>query len=353
MENAAIGLRKSLSEAGSDSIGLFYYAGHGLEMGGVNYLIPADANIPDGFFLRERAFSVQVMLDMLNSSSNALNIVVLDACRDFPAAWSRSLGRGLAIVTNPPANHIIMYATGAGSVAIDGQGRNGLFTSHLINNLIQPLDVNEIFRRTMGDVARASNNEQRPALYTDFAEALFFGEQPALSSQMQPLQPVPAQPIYIYQNAPDPEAWKNKWVYIGAVAGGGMTNAAYRDESIDPNQGMMSFGFLAEFNILPFFAMEVNGFLGSYGKTLSFLPILAKAGYRFNKIEAFFDIGFTIYGGFTVGGTFGVNLGPGVLFTKVIAIPVAISSSNDQVDLNSAYIGLIGYKVGFADKRKK
>ena len=86
MENAAIRLRNNLSEAGTSSIGLFYYAGHGLEMGGANYLIPADANIPDGFFLCERAFSVQVMLDMLNSSNNALNIVVLDACRNFPAA---------------------------------------------------------------------------------------------------------------------------------------------------------------------------------------------------------------------------------------------------------------------------
>ena len=154
MENAAIRLRSNLSEAGSNSIGFFYYAGHGLEMGGVNYLIPSDANIPDGFFLRERAFSVQVMLDMLNSSNNSLNIVVLDACRDFPATWSRNLNRGLAIVVNPPANHIIMYATGAGAIAIDGQGRNGLFTSHLLNNLQQPFDVNEIFRRTMGDVAR-------------------------------------------------------------------------------------------------------------------------------------------------------------------------------------------------------
>ena len=177
MENAAIRLRNRLSEAGNNAFGFFYYAGHGLEMGGVNYLIPADANIPDRNFLRERAFSVQVMLDMLNDSRNSLNIVVLDACRDFPAAWSRSLNRGLAIISNPPANHIIMYATGAGQVASDGVGRNGLFTSHLLNNLRQPNDVNEIFRRTMVDVANASNNEQRPALYTDFGRNVFFGSQ--------------------------------------------------------------------------------------------------------------------------------------------------------------------------------
>jgi len=117
------------------------------------------------------------MLDMLNESRNALNIIVLDACRDFPAAWSRSLNRGLAIISNPPANHIIMFATGAGQVASDGMGRNGLFTTHLLNNIRQPNDVNEIFRRTMVDVATASNNMQRPALYTDFGRSLFFGQQ--------------------------------------------------------------------------------------------------------------------------------------------------------------------------------
>jgi len=173
MEDAAIGLRNSLSTAGNDSIGLFYFAGHGLEMNGVNYLIPANANIPDRNFLRERAFSVQIMLDMLNESRNSLNIIVLDACRDFPAVWSRSLNRGLAFITNPPANHIIMFATGAGQVASDGIGRNGLFTTHLLNNLRQPDDINEIFRKTMLDVSDASRNEQRPALYTDFGRNLF------------------------------------------------------------------------------------------------------------------------------------------------------------------------------------
>ena len=84
------------------------------------------------------------------------------------------------MITNPPANHIIMYATGAGSVASDGgTGRNGLFTGHLINNLRQPIEINEIFRRTMVDVANASNNEQRPALYTDFGQVAYFGSVPA------------------------------------------------------------------------------------------------------------------------------------------------------------------------------
>ena len=191
MENATIRLKNRLTEAGNNAIGFFFYAGHGVEMGGINYLIPSDANIPDRNFLRERAFSMQIMLDILNDSRNALNIIVLDACRDFPAAWSRSLNRGLAIVSNPPANHIIMYATGAGSVANDGTGRNGLFSSHLLSNLKQPgMEINEIFRRTMGDVARASNNQQRPALYTDFSDTVYFNS--AMASPPPESIPAPA-----------------------------------------------------------------------------------------------------------------------------------------------------------------
>jgi len=196
METAAVRLRNRLTEAGNDSVGFFFFAGHGVEVGGVNYLIPADANIPDRNFLRERAFSVQVMLDMLNDSRNALNIVVLDACRNFPAVWSRTVNRGLSVIANPPANHIIMYATGAGTVAADGTGRNGLFTGHLLHNMRQPgIEVSDVFRRTMRDVADASNNQQRPALYTDFARAVYFGSQPAPVAAIPPpaqVTPAPA-----------------------------------------------------------------------------------------------------------------------------------------------------------------
>jgi len=183
MEDAVIKLKNRLTGAGNGAYGFFYYAGHGVQIDGINYLIPSNANIPDRSFVRERAFSVQIMLDMLNESKNALNIIVLDACRNLPTNWSRSLSRGLTVVSNPPANHIVMYATGAGKEAADGIGRNGLFTTHLLKNLqTDGIDVNEVFRRTMGDVNRVSNGEQRPALYTDFSEPVFLGSRPATPS---------------------------------------------------------------------------------------------------------------------------------------------------------------------------
>jgi formylglycine-generating enzyme required for sulfatase activity len=178
MENAAVRLKNQLA-ANSNAYGFFYYAGHGIQWQGENYLIPVDANIPESDFLRQRAVSVQTILDMLNKTKNSLNIVILDACRNFPAVWSRSTDRGLAVV-NPFTDSIIMFATGAGKTASDGAGRNGLFTDNLLRNLKTPgIEVKDLFWRTMSDVARASNNEQRPALYTDFAETAYLGAKPS------------------------------------------------------------------------------------------------------------------------------------------------------------------------------
>jgi len=189
MESAAIRLKNRLS-ASKDSYGFLFYAGHGVQSNGENYLIPVDANIQSESFLRQRAVSVQSVLDELNQAGNSLNIVVLDACRDNPFSWSRSGNRGLIVVGNQPADSIIVFATSAGSVAADGTGRNGLFTGHLLTHLKTPgLEVTEVFRRTMGDVSLASNNRQRPAVYNQFSGLAYLGTQPSNSL------PIPIEPI--------------------------------------------------------------------------------------------------------------------------------------------------------------
>ncbi|MCL2834986.1 MAG: caspase family protein, partial [Treponema sp.] len=165
----AITLFKNRLSVSKHSYGFFFYAGHGLQFNGVNYLIPVNAEIPSANYLGDTSISVQTMLAELNDARNELNIIVLDACRDFPAAWNRSTNRGLAIVTGQPADSIIVFATSAGSTSADGTGRNGLFTGFLLKNLKTPgLDVSEIFKRTGADVSRASNREQIPAVYNQF-----------------------------------------------------------------------------------------------------------------------------------------------------------------------------------------
>jgi hypothetical protein len=190
MEEAIERFRNRLSVS-RNSYGFLFYAGHGVQSGGTNYLIPVDADIRSESYLGDRAVSVQAMLDEINQAGNELNVVVLDACRDNPFSWSRSSTRGLQVVNNQPADSIIVYATSAGATAADGTGRNGLFTSELLKNLKTPgLEVNEIFRRTGGDVARVSGGGQRPAVYNQFYGIAYLGSRPSAQSNT-PVQPQP------------------------------------------------------------------------------------------------------------------------------------------------------------------
>ena len=208
MVEAITRLKNRLSVSGN-SYGFVFYAGHGVQFNGVNYLVPAKADIPSANYLGDTAISVQAMLAELNDAGNQLNVVVLDACRDFPAAWNRSANRGLAMLTSQPADSIIVYATSAGSTASDGEGRNGLFTGYLLKNLATPgLEVSEIFRLTGADVAQASGRMQLPAIYNQFYDRAWFGQQ--ATTQPQPIaaarvqstpQPGPATPV---QPTPQP-----------------------------------------------------------------------------------------------------------------------------------------------------
>jgi hypothetical protein len=173
MDSAVIRLKNRLSVS-TNTYGFIFYAGHGVQSNGENFLIPVDANIPGENSLRSRAVSVQVMLDELNDARNELNVMVLDACRDNPFGWARSGNRGLTVIQNQPADSIIVYATSAGSTAADGTGRNGLFTSQLLKNLTtRGLEISEMFRRTGADVRAVSNGQQVPAIYSNFFGTAF------------------------------------------------------------------------------------------------------------------------------------------------------------------------------------
>ena len=178
MEKGLFRLKEKLGKS-PGSYGFFFYAGHGVQSGGENFLIPVDVNIPSESYLRNRALSVQIILDELDAAGNGLNMIVLDACRDNPFGWSRGGSRGLAIVGRQPVDSIVVYATSAGNQASDGDGRNGLFTSQLLANLATPgIEVKEVFNRTGADVARTSNREQVPAIYNQFFGTAYLGGEP-------------------------------------------------------------------------------------------------------------------------------------------------------------------------------
>lgn len=106
----------------SHGIAFFHYGGHGVQVGGKNYLIPADADIPDERRVATRAVELDEIMASLEADGPEVSIVVLDACRDnpLPVTATRSAARGLSVVQTKPKNSIIVYAAESGSKALDG-----------------------------------------------------------------------------------------------------------------------------------------------------------------------------------------------------------------------------------------
>ncbi|MBW1713269.1 MAG: caspase family protein, partial [Deltaproteobacteria bacterium] len=144
-------------------VGLFYFAGHGIQFGGRNYLIPVGARIEYEEEVEVEAVDVRYVLTRMAAARNRLNIVILDACRDNPFARSfRSTNRGLAYM-DAPSGTLIAYATAPGQVASDGPGENGLFTSELISHMQTPgLKLEDVFKKVRVGVSQKSGGLQVP-----------------------------------------------------------------------------------------------------------------------------------------------------------------------------------------------
>jgi uncharacterized caspase-like protein len=146
-----------------DTSGLFYYAGHGVQVNGRNYLVPVDAEIDSEREIRIETVGVHLVLDEMNYADNRINIVILDACRNNP--FERRLrggSRGLAAI-DAARGTLIAYATAPGSVALDGDGANGIYTEELLGALHKPgLEVEEVFKTVRVGVARRTRNQQVP-----------------------------------------------------------------------------------------------------------------------------------------------------------------------------------------------
>lgn len=150
----------------STSAGLFYFAGHGLQVNGTNYLVPLGVHIEKEADVEFETVDVGRVLAEFANSHNVLSIVILDACRDNPfTAATRSLTRGLAVVRLPKDENgtLIAYATSPGNVARDGTGANGLYTEELLRNLRTPgLKIEEVFKLTRIGVKEKSKGAQVP-----------------------------------------------------------------------------------------------------------------------------------------------------------------------------------------------
>ena len=150
---------------------LVYFAGHGIEIGGVDYLLPIDARLRDDRDAQDEAVSLNRVLDTVENARK-MRLVILDACRNNPFATtmkrsvaSRAITRGLAPI-EPQAGIMVVYAAAAGEVAEDGSGDHSPFTTALVNRLKEPgLEVSRLFNVVTADVLDATEHHQRPFEY--------------------------------------------------------------------------------------------------------------------------------------------------------------------------------------------
>lgn len=150
------------SELGPGDIGLFYYAGHGMQINGKNYLLPVDVGmIYSQGEVPYKAVNAQLVMDRIEGSGNRMSLVILDACRDNPFASGESRPRGLAQM-DAPNGTLIVYATKPGSTAEDGVGRNGIFTKNLLRLIGSSEDVQFMLRKVRSAVIEETQGRQVP-----------------------------------------------------------------------------------------------------------------------------------------------------------------------------------------------
>ncbi|GAB4333582.1 MAG: hypothetical protein OHK0038_09810 [Flammeovirgaceae bacterium] len=173
-------MKKGISDFGKklgadkNSVGLFYYAGHGIQLKGKNYLVPTDAVLETEADVEVYAVDMEGLLANMEYAANRMNIIILDACRNNPfgRGFRSTAGNGLATV-NAPTGTIIAFATSPGSTAADGEGSNGLYTQELVNAMKIPnIKLEDVFKRVRTQVRQKSSGSQIPwensALEGDF-----------------------------------------------------------------------------------------------------------------------------------------------------------------------------------------
>jgi hypothetical protein len=216
-----------------------YYSGHGIEVNGVNYLIPVDAVLSRDSDVSYETFSLDNLVQALEPARR-LRLVILDACRENPFTHSmkrtigtRAIGRGLAAVEPATVNTLIGFAAKAGSAALDGDGANSPYAAALLNNLTIPgLDLRIAFGRVRDEVLKTTRNQQEPFVYGSLGGAnVSIVEAPAAAA-LAPMAraPSPAMPV-------DPAA--QAWSVIQNTASVAVLDS-YIDQYSDSPYGRMA-----------------------------------------------------------------------------------------------------------------
>jgi hypothetical protein len=154
-------VRDFAAKLNSETVSFFYYAGHGVQINGENFLLPVSVDAKVSLDMEDDSLNLGYLLRSIESAKSSPNIVILDACRDNPFVRTGGISTGLARV-DPPVGTVLVYATAPNGVAIDGNGRNGLFTKHLLARLPEPgRKLDELFQVVAEGVEREAQQFYR------------------------------------------------------------------------------------------------------------------------------------------------------------------------------------------------
>jgi uncharacterized caspase-like protein len=226
-------IREFLRDAANAKVTLFFYAGHGMQVGGRNYLIPTDADVQVSSDLEFSAIELDKIINHLSDSSRA-NIVIMDACRNNPlslnlAGRSAVVGRGLAPYSTLGAGTLIAFATAPGKIAADGSGANSPFTQALVRHLRTPgLEVRQMLTRVRNDVATATDDRQIPWDNSSLRGDVYLAGRVSVVHQRQG-ETFKASQVIAERKIADRVAW--------AKASGANTVTAYRTYLADQSDG--------------------------------------------------------------------------------------------------------------------
>src|SRR5215471_18841833 len=179
-EDMRLAVRDFLPETRQAEIALIFFAGHGIEIGGENWLIPVDAELNEAISAEQEAIALRSLVPIVGAASK-LGVIILDACRNNPFAARmqrrvsvRAVERGLTRV-EPSGSVLVAYAAKDGTTASDGPGRNSPFTTALLRHIETPgLEVNYLFRNVREAVLNATNLRQEPVVYGSLPSAAIY-----------------------------------------------------------------------------------------------------------------------------------------------------------------------------------
>lgn len=191
MTEAISSFGKRLKSRGG--VGLFYYAGHGMQVSGENYMLPVSKDAPNETNLKASSVSIGEAVQVMTAANNALNIVILDACRNNPL--SRGETRGLSKLDSS-ASLFVSFSTSPGALALDGESRNSPYSKHLVQSISVPnISIEEAFKRTLKGVYQETSGQQTPWISSSyFGEFVFKSTRAIKTAAPLPIVP-PIRPV--------------------------------------------------------------------------------------------------------------------------------------------------------------